>query len=95
MCAIGRGLMAKPDLLLLDEPSLGLAPLMVQEIFSLVAELRAAGMAVLLVEQHVKQALSIADRGLVLQNGRIALAGKGPNCVNDSVLKRAYMGHQH
>jgi branched-chain amino acid transport system ATP-binding protein len=95
MCAIGRGLMAKPDLLLLDEPSLGLAPLMVQEVFALIGALRSEGMTVLLVEQHVKQALSIADRGLVLENGRIALAGKSAELLSNQSLRAAYMGHRH
>lgn len=95
MCAIGRGLMAKPDLLLLDEPSLGLAPLMVQEVFALIGALRSEGMTVLLVEQHVKQALSIADRGLVLENGRIALAGKSAELLSNQSLRAAYVGHRH
>ena len=95
MCAIGRGLMARPQILVLDEPSLGLAPVIVRDVFSLVRELRAAGLGILLVEQHVKHALSIADRTYVLQNGRIAMSGRGPELVNDPGLKRAYMGHKN
>ena len=95
MCAIGRGLMACPEILVLDEPSLGLAPVIVRDVFSLIAELRVAGLGILLVEQHVRHALSIADRTYVLQNGRIAMSGRGPELVNDPGLKRAYMGHKH
>jgi branched-chain amino acid transport system ATP-binding protein len=92
MCAIGRGLMARPDLLMLDEPSLGLAPVIVQEIFALIGRLAADGIAVLLVEQHVKRALAVADRGYVLVNGRMATTGTGSALLSDPVLRKAYMG---
>jgi branched-chain amino acid transport system ATP-binding protein len=95
MCAIGRGLMAMPDLLLLDEPSLGLAPLIVQEIFTLIGRLVADGIAVLLVEQHVKRALAVADRGYVLENGIIATTGSGAALLSDPALRKAYMGQKH
>ncbi len=95
MCAIARGLMAKPELLLLDEPSLGLAPLMVREVFALVRQLRSEGMTVLLVEQHVRNALGMADRGAVLENGRVVLQGAGAELLNDPLLRKAYMGQKH
>jgi branched-chain amino acid transport system ATP-binding protein len=95
MCAIGRGLMARPKILLLDEPSLGLAPVIVRDIFALLRELRGAGLSILLVEQHVKRALEMADRGYVLQNGRIAISGSGPELLRDPGLKRAYLGQRH
>ncbi|MBL8661572.1 MAG: ABC transporter ATP-binding protein [Candidatus Odyssella sp.] len=95
MCAIGRGLMAMPDLLLLDEPSLGLAPVIVQEIFTLIGRLSAEGIAVLLVEQHVKRALAVADRGYVLENGSIATTGSGATLLSDPALRKAYMGQKH
>ncbi len=95
MCAIGRGLMACPDLLLLDEPSLGLAPVIVQEIFALIGRLAADGIAVLLVEQHVKRALAVADRGFVLENGSIATTGTGAALLSDPALRKAYMGQKH
>ncbi|MCW5770370.1 MAG: ABC transporter ATP-binding protein [Rhodospirillaceae bacterium] len=95
MCAIGRGLMALPDLLLLDEPSLGLAPVVVHEIFNLIGRLAADGIAVLLVEQHVKRALAVADRGYVLENGSIATTGSGAALLSDPALRKAYMGQKH
>jgi branched-chain amino acid transport system ATP-binding protein len=95
MCAIGRGLMARPEILMLDEPSLGLAPVIVRDIFRLIADLRNEGLSILLVEQHVKHALGIADRAFVLQNGRIAMSGLGSELLNDPALKRAYMGQKH
>jgi branched-chain amino acid transport system ATP-binding protein len=94
MCAIGRGLMARPEVLLLDEPSLGLAPMIVLDIFALIAQLRREGLSILLVEQHVKHALAIADRAFVLRNGRIAISGLGPELLSNPELKRAYMGHK-
>jgi len=92
MLALARGLMAQPKLLLLDEPSLGLAPLAVREVFALVADLRKAGVTVLLVEQNVRQALAIADRGYVLESGRIILEGRAQDLLRDDLLVSAYMG---
>jgi branched-chain amino acid transport system ATP-binding protein len=92
MLAIGRGLMARPKLLMLDEPSLGLAPLMVQKCFEIVKEVHAQGTTVLLVEQNVHHALTLADRGYVLENGRIVLSGKGKELLADPNLSRAYLG---
>jgi branched-chain amino acid transport system ATP-binding protein len=95
MCAVARGLMAKPELLILDEPSLGLAPLVVKEVFALVRQLRSEGMTVLLVEQHVRNALGMADRGAVLENGRVVLQGAGADLLDDPLLRKAYMGQKH
>ena len=95
MCAIGRGLMACPDILVLDEPSLGLAPIVVRDIFALLAKLRNEGLSILLVEQHVTHALALADQAFVLQNGRIAMSGPGPELLRNPALKRAYMGQKH
>ena len=95
MCAIARGLMAKPRLLILDEPSLGLAPVVVKEVFALVRKLREDGITVLLVEQHVRNALGIADSGAVLENGRIVLQGRGSDLLKDPQLRKAYMGQKH
>ena len=92
MLAIGRGLMARPKLLMLDEPSLGLAPMMVQKCFEIVKEVHAQGTTVLLVEQNVHHALAIADRGYVLENGRIVMSGKGADLLTDPNLRRAYLG---
>jgi branched-chain amino acid transport system ATP-binding protein len=92
MVAIGRGLMAKPRLLMLDEPTLGLAPLIVTLVFETVQAIRKAGIPILLVEQNVKHCLSIADRGYVLENGRIVLEGPGRELLADERLKRAYLG---
>jgi len=95
MCAIARGIMAKPELLVLDEPSLGLAPLVVKEVFALVKALRAEGITVLLVEQHVRNALGMADRGAVLENGRVVLQGMGADLLGEPMLRKAYMGQTH
>ncbi len=92
MLALARGLMAQPKLLMLDEPSLGLAPLAVQEVFALIADLRQTGVTVLLVEQNVRQALAIADRGYVLESGRIILEGEADALTRDELLVSAYMG---
>lgn len=92
MLAIGRGLMARPKLLMLDEPSLGLAPMMVQKCFEIVKQVHAQGMTVLLVEQNVHHALALADRGYVLENGRIVMSGKGKDLLADPNLRRAYLG---
>jgi branched-chain amino acid transport system ATP-binding protein len=90
--ALGRALMQRPRLLMLDEPSLGLAPRMVRTLFDLVARVRAGGVSVLLVEQNVRQALALADRGYVLDNGRVVLHGRGAELGEHRKLKRAYLG---
>ena len=90
--AIGRALMQRPTLLLLDEPSLGLAPRMVATLFELVGRIRAGGVTVLLVEQNVRQALALADRGYVLESGRIVLEGRGADLAEQPKVKRAYLG---
>jgi branched-chain amino acid transport system ATP-binding protein len=92
MLAIGRGLMAEPLLLILDEPSLGLSPLLVEEMFALIARIRADGLSVLLVEQNVMQSLAIADRAYVLEQGRFALSGAGAALIDDPRLRQAYLG---
>lgn len=92
LLAIGRALMQRPSLLLLDEPSVGLAPRMVAVVFDLVARIRAGGVSVLLVEQNVRQALALADRGYVLENGRVVLDGRGVELVEHPKMKRAYLG---
>jgi branched-chain amino acid transport system ATP-binding protein len=92
MLAIGRALMAKPRLLLLDEPSMGLAPRLVAEIFACVRQLRAADTALLLVEQNARAALAIADRGYVLETGRIVLSGTGAALLADEQVRAAYLG---
>lgn len=92
MLAIGRGLMAEPRLLILDEPSLGLSPLLVEEMFGLIRQLRATGLAVLLVEQNVGQSLEIADRAYVMENGSIRFAGAPDELLRSDDLRRAYLG---
>jgi branched-chain amino acid transport system ATP-binding protein len=92
MLAIGRGLMLRPELLMLDEPSLGLAPLLVEEIFSTVARLREEGMTILLVEQNVQQALRLAEAGYVLENGRIAIEGRASMLLDNPDIRSAYLG---
>jgi branched-chain amino acid transport system ATP-binding protein len=92
MVAIGRGLMAKPRLLMLDEPSLGLAPLLIKDIFDTLRKIADQGLTVLLVEQDVKHSLSLSDRGYVLENGRIAMEGKAADLMEDSHIKTAYLG---
>ena len=92
MLAIGRGLMAEPVLLILDEPSLGLSPLLVEEMFSLIRELRDGGLAVLLVEQNVGQSLEIADRAYVLENGSVRFSGLPQELLASDELRRAYLG---
>lgn len=92
MAAIGRGLMSKPRLLMLDEPSLGLSPLLVSEIFRVIQEIHQEGVTVLLVEQNVFKSLSIAGRAYVLENGRIALSGTGADLLADPHVKKAYLG---
>jgi len=92
MLAIGRGLMAEPELLILDEPSLGLSPILVEEMFGLIRRLNGEGLSVLLVEQNVVQSLSIAHRGFVLDNGRIALKGTAAELLSNARLRAAYLG---
>jgi branched-chain amino acid transport system ATP-binding protein len=92
MLAIGRGLMAEPRLLILDEPSLGLSPLLVDELFTLIARLHADGLAVLLVEQNVGQSLAIAQRAQVLENGSMRFAGTPAELLASDTLRRAYLG---
>ena len=92
MLAIGRALMALPKLLMLDEPSLGLAPLIVKEIFRTIAEINRAGTTVLLVEQNTRQALSLSRRGYILENGRVALSGRGEELLGNEHVRRAYLG---
>ncbi|MGY5451735.1 ATP-binding cassette domain-containing protein [Agarivorans sp. MS3-6] len=92
MLAIGRALMSNPRLLLLDEPSLGLAPIIIQQIFDIVEQLRQRGMTVFLVEQNANQALRLADRGYVLENGRIVLEDTGDNLLVNEDVRKAYLG---
>ncbi|SHJ95633.1 ABC transporter ATP-binding protein [Desulforamulus aeronauticus] len=92
MLAMGRALMSKPRLLLLDEPSMGLSPILVKDIFSIIKELNQQGTTILLVEQNAKMALSIAHRGYVVETGRIVLAGDAENLLNSSEVKKAYLG---
>ena len=92
MLAIGRALMSRPRLLLCDEPSLGLAPLIVQEIMRLLAALREAGTTILLVEQNARMALRAADRAYVLETGSVVLAGSGAELLDNDELKAAYLG---
>jgi branched-chain amino acid transport system ATP-binding protein len=92
MLAIGRGLMAEPRLLILDEPSLGLSPLLVEELFALIKSINAEGIALLLVEQNVVQSLDVAQRAYILDNGVFVLQGSAAEMRNDPNLKRAYLG---
>jgi branched-chain amino acid transport system ATP-binding protein len=92
MLAIGRALMARPRLLMLDEPSLGLAPIIVKEIFRIIGEINRSGTTVLLVEQNTRQALALSRRGYVLENGRVVLEGSGAELLGNEHVKRAYLG---
>lgn len=92
MLAMGRALMSKPKLLLLDEPSMGLAPMFIQEIFSIIQEINRQGTTVLLIEQNAKMALSIAHRGYVLETGKVVLAGTGQELLESEEVKKAYLG---
>lgn len=92
MLAIGRGLMAEPRLLILDEPSLGLSPLLVEEMFTLISQLNTQGLAVLLVEQNVGQSLEVAQRAYVLENGALRFSGSGAELLASDTLRRAYLG---
>ncbi|MCB7512641.1 MAG: ABC transporter ATP-binding protein [Clostridiales bacterium] len=92
MLAMGRAMMAKPRILLMDEPSMGLSPLFVGEIFKIIEKVSSAGTTVLLVEQNAKKALSIADRAYVLETGRISKSGNAKELLNDDAIKKAYLG---
>lgn len=92
MLAMGRALMSNPGILLMDEPSMGLSPIFVNEIFDIIEKVSAAGTTVLLVEQNAKKALSIADRAYVLETGKIVLSGKAEELMNDDSIKKAYLG---
>ena len=92
MLAVGRGLMALPKLIMLDEPSLGLAPILVAEIFKIIQRIQQEGVTVLLVEQNTKHTLEICDRGYVLENGRVVLSGTGRELLDNEKVKQAYLG---
>jgi branched-chain amino acid transport system ATP-binding protein len=92
MVAIGRGLMAGPKLLMLDEPSLGLAPILVEEVFGVITEINRLGVTVLLVEQNTQHALTLAHKGFVMELGRIALWGSGNELLANSNVRKAYLG---
>jgi branched-chain amino acid transport system ATP-binding protein len=95
MLAIGRCLMGQPELIMFDEPSLGLAPALVQELFQTIRKLREGGLTVLLVEQNVAMSLKLADRGYVIENGRIVLSGSGEKLLHDDAVRQAYLGIAH
>ncbi len=92
MCAIARGLMSRPKMILFDEPSLGLSPLLTQEIFRLTRQIHKEGITILMVEQNVKQTLAICDRAYVLENGRVVLEGKGRELLENEQVKQAFLG---
>ena len=92
MLAMGRALMSKPRIILMDEPSMGLSPIFVEEIFNIIKEVSASGTTVLLVEQNAKKALSIADRAYVLETGKVVLEGKASDLMEDESIKKAYLG---
>ena len=92
MLVMARAMMANPELLLLDEPSMGLAPIYIQKVFDIIQKINAQGTTILLIEQNAHQALSIADRGYVIASGEIQLTGSGQKLLNDSQVKRAYLG---
>lgn len=92
MLAVGRALMAKPKMILMDEPSMGLSPLLVKEIFSIIKEVNKKGITILLVEQNAKMALSISNRAYVLETGKISIEGRSKDLLNDERVKKAYLG---
>lgn len=92
MLAMGRAMMSKPELLMLDEPSMGLAPILVEQIFDIIKELNKAGTTILLVEQNAQMALSVADRGYVLETGKIVTSAPAAELLNDAAVKKAYLG---
>jgi len=93
MLAVGRALMSRPKLLMMDEPSLGLAPLIIRDIFTIIKEINRQGVTVLLIEQNANQALHVADIGYVLETGKITLSGPGKELLRDEQVKKAYLGH--
>lgn len=92
MLAIGRAMMSRPKILLMDEPSMGLSPLLVKEIFQIIQQLNQAGMTILLVEQNAKMALSIAHRAYVLETGKIVMSGPAKDMMEDDKVRKAYLG---
>ena len=92
MLAMGRALMSRPKLLMLDEPSMGLAPILVEQIFEIIQNLHKAGTTILLVEQNAQAALSVADRGYVLETGKVVTTGTGAELLASPVIKKAYLG---
>lgn len=92
MLAIARGLMGKPQLLLMDEPSMGLSPILVEEIFAIIQEINRGGTSILLVEQNAQMALSVANRGYVLETGRVVLEGSGEELLQNPEVAKAYLG---
>ena len=92
MLAVGRALMGKPKMILMDEPSMGLSPLLVKEIFAIIKEVNKQGITILLVEQNAKMALAISDRAYVLETGNITIEGNARDLLNDSRVKKAYLG---
>ena len=92
MLAVGRALMSRPKLLMMDEPSLGLAPIVVQDIFEIIRQINDAGTTVLLIEQNANMALHVADRAYVIENGKIAMEGTGEELLSDEKVRSAYLG---
>ncbi len=92
MLALARGLMARPDLLLLDEPTLGLAPIMSKQIFAIIERLRQNGLTILIAEQNVQRVLELADVAYVVENGRVTLSGRGAEMLDDPRVRAAYLG---
>ena len=92
MLAVARALMAKPKLIMMDEPSLGLAPLIVKDIFSIIKEINKQGVTILLIEQNANMALQVADTGYVMETGVITLSGKGSDLISDEGVRKAYLG---
>lgn len=92
MCAIGRGLMSRPEVLMIDEVSLGLAPVIVNRVYDAIREIRSLGMSLVVVEQNVKLAFGISDRAYVIKHGKVALQGPSQDLINDPDVKKAYLG---
>ena len=93
MLAMGRALMSKPKLMMLDEPSMGLAPILVEQIFDIIRQMHAGGTTILLVEQNAQMALSVADRAYVMETGKISMSGQADQLLNDDNVKKAYLGN--